>query len=79
MPGCGLKCNVTQIDGMLKTVNMEDVNRRKNWMGSTEVITDYVLCDEGCNGKVLPQLTWEVKSKGSYISFFVKSSTAFGL
>lgn len=79
VPGCGLKCNVTQIDGMLKTVNMEDVNRRKNWMGSTEVITDYVLCDEGCNGKVLPQLTWEVKSKGSYISFFVKSSTAFGL
>lgn len=79
VPGCGLKCNVTQIDGMLKTVNMEDVNRRKNWMGSTEVITDYVLCDEGCNGKVLPQLTWEVKSKGSYISFFIKSSTAFGL
>lgn len=57
MPGCGLRCNVTQIDGMLNTVNMEDVKTRRNWMGSTEVITDYVICDEGCNGKVLPQLT----------------------
>lgn len=55
MPGCGLKCNVTQIDRMLKTVNMEDVKTRRNWMGSTEVITDYVLCGEECNGKVLPQ------------------------
>lgn len=45
VPGCGLKCTVTQIDGILVDIDMEGVNNRKNLMGSTRVKTDNVLYD----------------------------------
>lgn len=45
MPGCGLQCTVTQIDGVLVDIDLEGVNNRKNLMGSTKVMTDNVLYD----------------------------------
>ncbi|XP_061164353.1 copper-transporting ATPase 1-like [Saccostrea echinata] len=45
VPGCGLKCTVTQIDGLLTDIDLEGVNNRKNLMGSTRVKTDNVLFD----------------------------------
>lgn len=45
VPGCGLQCTVTQIDGVLVDIDLEGVNNRKNLMGSTKVMTDNVLYD----------------------------------
>lgn len=45
MPGCGLKCTVSQIDGLLNDIDLEGINNRKNLMGSTRVKTDNVLFD----------------------------------
>lgn len=45
VPGCGLQCTVTQIDGVLVDIDLEGVNNRKNLMGSTKVMTDNVLFD----------------------------------
>jgi Cu+-exporting ATPase len=43
VPGCGLKCTVSQIDGLLNDIDLEGINNRKNLMGSTRVRTDNVL------------------------------------
>ncbi|XP_056011755.1 copper-transporting ATPase 1-like isoform X3 [Ostrea edulis] len=45
VPGCGLKCTVSQIDGLLNDIDLEGINNRKNLMGSTRVKTDNVLFD----------------------------------
>ncbi|XP_041356839.1 LOW QUALITY PROTEIN: copper-transporting ATPase 1-like [Gigantopelta aegis] len=43
VPGCGLKCDVTQIEPLLATLDMEGVNNRKNRVGSINIKTDHSL------------------------------------
>ena len=46
VPGCGLKCTVSQVEPMLTDLDMEGVNNRKNYIGSLRVRIDNVTCDE---------------------------------
>ena len=45
VPGCGLKCTVSQVDQLLTSVDMEEVNNRKNYIGSLRVRIDNVIFD----------------------------------
>ena len=46
VPGCGLKCTVSQVEPMLTDLDMEGVNNRKNYIGSLRVRIDNVSSDE---------------------------------
>jgi len=43
VPGCGLKCGVSQVESLLTQVDVEGVNNRKNQIGSTRVKTDNIM------------------------------------
>jgi len=46
VPGCGLKCTVSNVETLLNTLDMEGVNNRKNLMGSVRVKIDNVMFDD---------------------------------
>ncbi|KAL4229704.1 ATPase Cu transporting protein 7B [Mactra antiquata] len=46
VPGCGLKCSVSNLESLLETVDLQGINNRKNQMGSVRVKTDNVLIGE---------------------------------
>ncbi|KAK3099390.1 hypothetical protein FSP39_003672 [Pinctada imbricata] len=41
--GCGLRCTVSQVETLLSQVDMEEVNNRKNQIGSIRIRTDNVV------------------------------------
>lgn len=43
VPGCGLKCSVSNLEPLLEAVDLQGINNRKNQMGSVRVRTDNVL------------------------------------
>lgn len=43
VPGCGLKCNVDQVESLLTQIDLDGINNRKNMGGSSHVLTDNVL------------------------------------
>ncbi|XP_041357192.1 copper-transporting ATPase 1-like [Gigantopelta aegis] len=43
VPGCGLKCEVSQIEPLLVDLDMEGVNNRKNQVGSVRIKTDHTV------------------------------------
>lgn len=42
VPGCGLKCTVSNLEAVLSTLDVEGVKNRKNQMGSLRVKIDQV-------------------------------------
>ncbi|XP_063413164.1 copper-transporting ATPase 1-like isoform X4 [Mytilus trossulus] len=45
VPGCGLKCTVSQIEPLLTNLDLEQINNRKNEVGSLRIKTENVLND----------------------------------
>ena len=45
VPGCGLKCTVTQIEQLLTNVDLEQANNRKNEVGSLRIKTENVMSE----------------------------------
>ncbi|CAC5382756.1 copA [Mytilus coruscus] len=45
VPGCGLKCIVSQIEPLLTNLDLEEINNRKNEVGSLRIKTENVLND----------------------------------
>ncbi|XP_076117388.1 copper-transporting ATPase 1-like [Mytilus galloprovincialis] len=45
VPGCGLKCTVSQIESLLTNLDLEQINNRKNEVGSLRIKTENVLND----------------------------------
>ncbi|XP_052076803.1 copper-transporting ATPase 1-like isoform X2 [Mytilus californianus] len=45
VPGCGLKCIVSQIEPLLTNLDLEQINNRKNEVGSLRIKTENVLND----------------------------------
>ncbi|KAL3879471.1 hypothetical protein ACJMK2_031767 [Sinanodonta woodiana] len=45
VPGCGLKCSISQMESLLEHVDLEGVNNRKNMIGSVRVKIDNVMPD----------------------------------
>lgn len=43
VPGCGLKCNVSNLESVLHCLDLEGVNNRKNMIGSLRVKIDNVM------------------------------------
>ena len=43
VPGCGLKCTVSQVESLMSRLDVVAVNNRKNNMGSVRVRTDNIL------------------------------------
>ena len=41
VPGCGLKCEVSQLEPLLASIDIEGVNNRKNRVGSINIKTDH--------------------------------------
>ena len=52
VPGCGLKCNVSQMEPLLTNLDLEAVNNRKNYMGSLRVHIDKIIVDEVLDSSV---------------------------
>lgn len=46
VPGCGLKCKVSQVEPLLTQIDLEGVNNRKNQIGDLRVKIDNVGFDE---------------------------------
>ncbi|XP_052281912.1 copper-transporting ATPase 1-like isoform X3 [Dreissena polymorpha] len=45
VPGCGLKCSVTNVESLLTDLDLEALNNRKNTQGSLRVKIDNVMYD----------------------------------